>query len=93
VAALVGVKPSVLRFWETEFRSLKPAKSRSNQRLYSRKQVERALAIKSLLYDQGFTIPGARRKLAEGRNGRGMDDELIEKLVTEVRELLRLVDE
>ncbi|WP_020675856.1 MerR family transcriptional regulator [Geopsychrobacter electrodiphilus] len=63
VAELVGVKSHVLRYWESEFKSLKPVKSRSNQRLYRREDIEQALLIKSLLYQQGFTITGARQKL------------------------------
>ena len=65
VADIVGVKASVLRYWETEFRSIKPEKTRTNQRVYSRKGVERILRIRELLYDQGFTIAGARKKLRE----------------------------
>jgi len=63
VAALLDVKTHVLRFWETEFSILQPVKSRSNQRLYRRKDVETALLIKDMLYRQGFTIAGARKKL------------------------------
>jgi DNA-binding transcriptional MerR regulator len=65
VADIVGVKASVLRYWETEFRSIKPEKTRTNQRVYTRKGVERILRIRELLYDQGFTIAGARKKLRE----------------------------
>ena len=63
VAALLQLKTHVLRYWETEFTVLQPVKSRSNQRLYRRKDVETALLIKELLYRQGFTIAGARKKL------------------------------
>ena len=63
VADLVGVKSHVLRYWEEEFKSLKPVKSRSNQRLYRREDIEQALLIKSLLYQQGFTLSGARQQL------------------------------
>jgi DNA-binding transcriptional MerR regulator len=61
VARLCDVAPYVLRFWETEFPQLKPNKGGTGQRLYRRKDVETALRIKSLLYDQGYTIPGARQ--------------------------------
>lgn len=63
VAALLQLRTHVLRYWETEFSVLKPIKSRTNQRLYRRKDVETALLIKELLYRQGFTIAGARKKL------------------------------
>jgi DNA-binding transcriptional MerR regulator len=86
------VKPSVLRFWETEFRGLRPEKSAGNQRVYTRKQVERALEIKELLYDRGFTIAGARKHLARGPRERD-DREVLEKVKKELRELLQLLDE
>jgi len=65
VAELVGVKAHVLRYWEAEFNSLKPVKSRTNQRLYRREDIEQALLIKSLLYEQGFTVSGARHQLKQ----------------------------
>ena len=65
VAALTGVKPHVLRYWEAEFGSFRPQKSRSQQRLYRRKDIELVLQVKDLLYTQGYTIAGARRKLRE----------------------------
>lgn len=66
VAQLVGVEPHVLRYWETEFRSIRPQKSASGQRVYSRRDVETLVRVKGLLYGQGFTIAGAKKKLREG---------------------------
>lgn len=66
VAGLVGVEPHVLRYWESEFSSIRPQKSRRGQRIYSRRDVERLLTVKELLYGQGFTIAGARKRLREG---------------------------
>lgn len=63
VARLAGIKPYVLRFWETEFPGLGPRKSGSGHRLYRRKDVEMVLEIKRLLYGQRFTIEGARKFL------------------------------
>src|SRR5918911_5557950 len=63
VSKLTGVKPYVLRFWETEFGGLGPKKSGSGHRLYRRKDVELVLEIKRLLYDKRFTIEGARKVL------------------------------
>src|SRR5215472_13812101 len=63
VARLAGIKPYVLRFWETEFPGLGPKKSGTGHRLYRRKDVELVLEIKRLLYDQRFTIEGARKFL------------------------------
>ncbi len=65
VAILLGVKPYVLRYWETEFPQVRPQKSRSGQRLYRRREVEVLLDIRTLLYDRGFTIVGARKALRE----------------------------
>lgn len=65
VAKLTDVKQHVLRYWESEFSSIRPQKSKTNQRLYRRKDVEAILAIKHLLYDRKFTIEGARRHLKE----------------------------
>ena len=65
VSRLTDTKPFVLRYWETEFPTLQPVKSAKGQRLYRREDVETVLRIKRLLYDQGFTIAGARRLLRE----------------------------
>jgi len=65
VAELTAVKQHVLRYWESEFPAIRPQKSKTNQRLYRRKDIEAVLAIKHLLYDRKFTIEGARRFLRE----------------------------
>jgi len=65
VSKLTHTKPFVLRFWETEFPTLKPAKSKSGHRLYRRRDIELVLEIKRLLYGKGFTISGARKHLAK----------------------------
>lgn len=64
VSALTRTKPYVLRYWETEFPTLRPVKSPSGHRLYRRQDVEMVLEIKRLLYEKGFTIEGARKHLA-----------------------------
>ena len=63
VATIVGVEPHVLRYWETEFRSIRPEKSRKGQRVYSRRDVDTLLKVKDLLYGHRYTIAGAKRKL------------------------------
>jgi DNA-binding transcriptional MerR regulator len=63
VASLVGVEPHVLRYWEREFRSIRPTKSKKGQRVYSRKDVENLLRVRDLLYRDGFTIAGAKKQL------------------------------
>jgi len=65
VAGLADVEPYVLRFWETEFSQLSPKKTSSGQRQYRRKDVELVLEIKRLLYDEGYTIAGARKVLRD----------------------------
>ncbi len=67
VAKIVGVKPYVLRYWETEFPILKPGKTPSRHRLYRRRDVEILLDIKRLLYEEGFTIAGAKKRLKDGQ--------------------------
>ena len=102
VAGLVGVEPHVLRYWETEFRSIRPQKSAKGQRIYSRRDVETLLKVKDLLYAHRFTIAGARRKLREGGvepplPDEGMNSEeaqrMRETLLSIRGELLALMDE
>jgi DNA-binding transcriptional MerR regulator len=73
VSRLTDTKAFVLRYWETEFPMLQPVKSSSGHRLYRREDVETVLRIKRLLYDEGFTIAGARRHLREAGSG-GAED-------------------
>jgi DNA-binding transcriptional MerR regulator len=73
----LGIQPYVLRYWETEFPALTPSKSRSGQRVYSEKELEIIRRIKELLYDEGYTIAGAKKKLevelTSGALGEGRD--------------------
>lgn len=64
VSQIVGVQPHVLRYWESEFRTIRPQKSNKGQRVYSRRDVEKLLRVKDLLKNQGFTIAGARKQLS-----------------------------
>lgn len=98
-ARICGVKPHVLRFWETEFRSLKPQKSRSQQRVYRRKDLEHLLRIRHLLYEERFTIEGAKTRLRELGHDEGpapqrpppvLDREALRKLKQGLVELVRL---
>jgi DNA-binding transcriptional MerR regulator len=66
VCDLLGVEPHVLRYWETEFASLAPPKSKSGHRTYRPKDIDLLLQIRKLLYEDGFTIAGARRQLRTG---------------------------
>jgi DNA-binding transcriptional MerR regulator len=69
VAELVGVEPHVLRYWEREFRGIRPTKSAKGQRVYSRRDLETLLRVRDLLYKEGFTIAGARKKLQRREGG------------------------
>jgi len=66
VSSLIGVDSHVLRYWETEFKYIKPYRARSNQRLYRKQDVEILLQIRALLHEQEYTISGARKVLARG---------------------------
>ena len=83
VSDLCQVKPHVLRYWETEFPSLKPVKRRGNRRYYQRHDVLTIRQIRALLYEQGFTITGARQRL-EGEQGR-MEASISAQIVRQVR--------
>ncbi len=90
VSRLTGLEPYVLRYWETEFPQLRPEKGKSGQRIYKKKDLENVLRIKQLLYDDGYTISGARKKLNGGR-GRDLDDvlETAKKELSEILEILK----
>ncbi len=94
VSKILGVEPYVVRYWESEFRTVRPARTRSDQRLYRKKDVEQLLTIKNLLYGEMFTIAGARKKLTDinkrgnssaGESGRLID---IKKRLKEIKEII-----
>ena len=103
VARLCDIPAYVLRFWESEFPQLKPNKGGTGQRLYRRRDVETAMRIKCLLYDEGYTIPGARQaiksemkqaapQLALGLpQGGGVDPEQVRRLQKDLKELLTML--
>ena len=90
VSDLCDVKPHVLRYWEQEFPQLKPVKRRGNRRYYQRQDVLMIRQIRSLLYDQGYTIGGARQQLAEGSNGDQASHyhQLIRQMIVELEDVL-----
>ncbi len=71
VCEITDTQPYVLRYWESEVPALAPAKNSSGQRIYRRKDIETVLRIKQLLYDEGFTIAGAKKRLEAEMSGRG----------------------
>ncbi len=90
VSELCLVKPHVLRYWEQEFTQLKPVKRRGNRRYYQRQDVILIRQIRSLLYEQGFTIGGARQRMAgdDTNSGSVIDQNVIKDLISEVEEAL-----
>jgi DNA-binding transcriptional MerR regulator len=87
VSDLCGVKPHVLRYWEQEFTQLRPMKRRGNRRYYQHHEVLLVRRIRELLYEQGFTISGARNRLGEvSHNGKIKDPEA-QSAIEEIREL------
>ncbi len=93
VSDLCGVKPHVLRYWEQEFPQLKPVKRRGNRRYYQRQDVIVIRQIRSLLYEQGFTIGGARNRLTgdEAREDLSMSVQIVRQLRSELEEILRIL--
>jgi DNA-binding transcriptional MerR regulator len=93
VSDLCAVKPHVLRYWEQEFPQLKPLKRRGNRRYYQRHDVILIRQIRSLLYEQGFTIGGARQRLSgnEAREDSAQSQQIIRQLRTELEEVLDLL--
>ena len=89
VGKILLVKPYVLRFWESEFKSIKPAKSKSGQRLYRQKDIETIKLIQKLLYEDGFTIAGAKQRLKEMSHDQKTTKPRIEKAPSEVLKTLR----
>jgi DNA-binding transcriptional MerR regulator len=75
VCEITDTQPYVLRYWESEFPALAPAKNSSGQRIYRRKDIETVLRIKQLLYDEGFTIAGAKKRLEMEMSGKGATPE------------------
>jgi DNA-binding transcriptional MerR regulator len=93
VSELCAVKPHVLRYWEQEFPQLKPVKRRGNRRYYQRQDVLIIRQIRSLLYEEGFTIGGARQRLTgeEARSDISQSQQIIRQLRAELEELLKLL--
>ena len=97
VCEITDLKPHVLRYWESQFRFLNPAKNRSGNRVYQRKEIELILLVKHLLYTEKYTIEGARQKVDEHRKAGDLKTyaraalslETVEALERELKDLLR----
>ena len=85
VCTLTGLKPHILRYWEQEFRNIKPVKSSRGQRLYTKKDLDAIFTIKNLLYEKRFTIDGAKKYLNTQRT-------LFVEIKEELREIVKILD-
>jgi DNA-binding transcriptional MerR regulator len=94
VGKLLGVAPYVIRYWESEFKSIRPMRAKSDQRLYRKKDVEELMAIKELLYNEKFTISGAKKRLAEIKGqgeAAGSEQKLLAAIKEGLQELRKIV--
>ncbi|MEJ2604169.1 MAG: MerR family transcriptional regulator [Gammaproteobacteria bacterium] len=93
VSDLCAVKPHVLRYWEQEFPQLKPVKRRGNRRYYQRQDVLLIRQIRGLLYDEGFTIGGARQRLTgeEAKSDVSQSQQIIKQMRLELEEILKIL--
>lgn len=100
VCSLTDLKPHVLRYWESQFRFLNPAKNRSGNRVYQRKEIELIMLVKHLLYTEKYTIDGARQKIDEHRRGgelkpaarAALDVEALQSLESDLGDILGVLD-
>jgi DNA-binding transcriptional MerR regulator len=100
VCTLTDLKPHVLRYWESQFKFLHPAKNRSGNRVYQRREIELVMLVKQLLYTEKYTIDGARQKIDEYRKSgelrsvasAALDSQAVASMESELRALLALLD-
>jgi len=100
VCALTDLKPHVLRYWESQFRFLNPAKNRSGNRVYQRREVELIMHVKHLLYTEKYTIDGARQRIEEQRKAgslraearAALDVQMVRDLERQLQAIVRVLD-
>jgi DNA-binding transcriptional MerR regulator len=100
VCSLTDLKPHVLRYWESQFRFLNPAKNRSGNRVYQRREIELIMLVKHLLYTEKFTIEGARQKIEQYRRSGALkqearvalQQETVEDLRNQLQEIIDVLD-
>jgi len=94
VSELCGVKAHVLRYWEQEFPQLSPVKRRGNRRYYQRQDVLTIRQIRSLLYDQGYTIGGAKQQLVsdDNKEDAAQSNQLVKQMIAELEEVLTVLN-
>ena len=93
VTELTGLKQYVLRYWESEFDALQPTKNRAGNRIYTQEEIDTILKIKKLLYEEKYTIEGAKRKLADFKDGQNEVNLDALKLLTEIKKDLNDLQE
>ena len=100
VCTLTDLKPHVLRYWESQFKFLHPAKNRSGNRVYQRREIELIMLVKQLLYTEKYTIDGARQKIDEYRKSgelrsvarAALDSQAVETMESELRSILAILN-
>ena len=97
VSGIVGVEPHVLRYWESEFKIVRPQRASSRQRLYRREDIKNLIRIRELLYDLGFTIAGAKQTLKEEKKtgvkiGEESPERLVSSLKSELNDLKKILE-
>jgi DNA-binding transcriptional MerR regulator len=95
VAKILGVEPYVVRYWESEFKTVKPVRTKSDQRLYRRQDVEELLKVRALLYDDKFTIAGAKKRLVHTKAGnhdlKSGDSGILSEIKRELKEIKKIL--
>jgi len=100
VCTLTDLKPHVLRYWESQFKFLHPAKNRSGNRVYQRREIELIMLVKQLLYTEKYTIDGARQKIDEYKKSgdlrsvarQALDSQAVETMESDLRSILAILD-
>ena len=93
VSKIVSVPTHVLRFWETEFKKIRPKRTSTGQRLYTQRDIRMLLRVKNLLYDRRFTIEGARQHMSAAKKSKsGADSKVLSELRSELQQIRDLLD-
>ncbi len=92
VSRIIGVRPYVLRYWETEFLAIRPKRADSRQRIYQREDIETIREIKKLLYEEKLTVEGARRRLKSSKKTQSVSpDNLLKEIKEELKQILKIL--
>jgi DNA-binding transcriptional MerR regulator len=92
VSRIIGVRPYVLRYWETEFPAIRPKRADSRQRIYQREDIETIREVKKLLYKEKLTVEGARRRLKSSKKTQSVSpDNLLKQIKEELKQILKIL--